>query len=68
MLFTVTLIVLISFIDIISQLKEKGEILDFPTESQIDSMLKLGLLCNQCSFEAKTMPQLKTHLESHLLT
>ncbi|XP_032778832.2 aprataxin isoform X2 [Daphnia magna] len=52
--------------ELISKLEEKGN-LDcyYPTDKDIELYLKKALKCNQCSFEAKTMPSLKEHLNTH---
>ncbi|XP_046438058.1 aprataxin-like isoform X1 [Daphnia pulex] len=52
--------------DLITELEEKGNLDDYyPNDKDIELYLKKPLRCNQCPFEAKTMPSLKTHLDAH---
>jgi hypothetical protein len=52
--------------DLIKKLEEKDNLDDlYPSDIDIELYLKKALICNQCPFEAKTMPSLKTHLETH---
>ena len=52
-------------IDIIRKLEVDEALVDYPTDKEIEAYMKKQLSCNQCSFEAKNMPNLKTHLETH---
>ena len=52
--------------DLIKKLEEKDNLDDlYPSDIDIELYLKKALNGNQCQFEAKTMPSLKTHLETH---
>ncbi|XP_057371570.1 aprataxin-like isoform X2 [Daphnia carinata] len=52
--------------ELISKLEENGNLVCYyPTDKDIELYLKKALKCNQCSLEAKTMPNLKQHLNAH---
>ena len=52
--------------DIIEELEKYQQIKHYPSNNEIEAYLKEPIKCNQCSFEAPTMPSLKSHLEKHL--
>lgn len=46
------------------KIKQDGSIDKMSSETH-KALMSTPLRCNQCNFEAKTMPQLKKHLLSH---
>lgn len=48
------------------QLETVKEIRNYPSDTDIEAYLKKPIKCNQCSFEACNMPNLKEHLQKHL--
>ena len=53
-----------SIADIIKDLEDNG-VVSLPSDEQIKEYMESQLKCNQCEYEAKTMPKLKTHLLEH---
>ena len=50
---------------VIEILEEFGQIRPEDLGDDMKNLLKTDLICNQCNFKPKNMPQLKEHLKSH---
>ncbi|XP_013190580.1 aprataxin [Amyelois transitella] len=55
----------IPYQDVLKELKENGSIKKISSELH-KSLMATELVCNQCDFKPKNMPQLKEHLVTHM--